>query len=313
MKRAFAIIVAVIGVGAAIAWAKRLFDHQATEGARERSELRLRVEYLERAAWVRLVPEPKAYRDEVGSLLAWYFKALDEHLVRHGGNRKFDDYLIELEERARKVSAARFDESARDHGEEKRAVYESTRRLFDAMRDRTYSPVWTATDQGIRFDVLSADPVRIGAEEKIRLPLVVWGLPREERTDERGVKRVKSNASFRFSWKLFDARQKLLGEVTGDGDPQGRVDFPERYVKAFPPLALLGSYEVDKVPSEASRAEITFSVVVRAATGGTLTPSFTWKLEIPQAWKLAPGEAWKGAEESVRPEEEIDPTRPKPR
>ena len=153
--------------------------------------------------------------------------------------------------------------------------------------------------------------MRVGVEERIHLPLVVWGLPREERVDERGVKRVRSNASFRFSWKLFDEKKKLLGEVTGDGDPAGRVDWPERYLKGFPPLALLGQYDVDKVPQEAKTAEITFSIVVRAATGGTLTPSFTWKLDIPPAWKLGAGESWKGAQESVRPEEEIDPSKKK--
>jgi hypothetical protein len=309
MKRSFAVIVAVIGVLAGIVWTKRLFDRQAADAARERSELKLRAEYLERAAWVRLVPDEKAYRDEVGNLLGWYFKELNEQLVRHGGNRNFDDYLVELEERGKKSVTAKLDEGGRDRSDEKRATYDSVRKLFDAMKGRSYNPYWTASDQGIRFDLLSADTAREGAEEKIHLPLVVWGLPREERTDERGVKHIRSNASFRFSWKLYDEKKKLLGEVTGDGDPGGRVDYPERYVKAFPPLALLGHYDVDKVPQEARTAEITFSIVVRAATGGTLTPNFTWKLEIPAAWKLGSGEAWKGAQESVRSEEEIDPTR----
>jgi len=34
---------------------------------------------------------------------------------------------------------------------------------------------------------------------------------------------------------------------------------------------------------------------------------FQWKGDAPAAWKLGAGETWKGAQESVRPEEEIDP------
>jgi hypothetical protein len=35
--------------------------------------------------------------------------------------------------------------------------------------------------------------------------------------------------------------------------------------------------------------------------------NFVWKIDAPAEWKLKPGEKWEGAEESVRPAEEIDP------
>jgi len=309
MKRYFGIIVAIIGIGAGIVWATRRFDRQASEAAREKSELKIKAEYLARVAWLRNVPEEKAYRDEIGTFLGWYFKEVNEHQTRFGGNRAFDDYLQELEERGKKGPASKFEEPVRDRSEEKKAAYEETKKVFDQFRARTYSPFWTATSQGIRFDVLSADTVRIGAEEKIHLALVVWGLPRDERVDEHNVKRVSSNAAFHFTWRLFDEKQKLIAEVSGDGGPEGRIDTPERFVRFFPPMVTLGHYDVDKLPQEVKTAEINYTITGRSPTGGDLGATFSWKLEVPAAWKLGTGETWRGAQESIRPQEEIDAKR----
>ncbi len=311
MKRYFGIIVAIIGISASIVFAMKKFEAQSTEAARDKNEQRIKIEYLERAAWVRLNPDEKSYRDEIGNLMTWYFKEVTDHLNRYQGNRNFDDYLQELEVRGKKTSTSKFEEAGREKLEEKKVVYEYSRRVFDLLKGKTYAPFWTATDKGIRFDLLSADTVRIGGDEKIHLPVVVWGLPRDERTDDHGVRRVTSNASFRFNWKLFDEKQKLVAEIPGDGGPDSRVDYPERFVKFFPPMALLGHYDLDKLPANVKTAEIVFSISARAPTGGDLNASFPWKLEVPAAWKLGPGETWKGAQDSIRPEDEINPTKKK--
>lgn len=309
MKRYFGIIVAIIGIVAGIIWATRRFDRQATEAAREKSELRIKVEYLERVAWLRNVPEEKPYRDEISTFMGWYFKEVGDHLARYGGNRDFDDYLQEMEERSKKTSATKFEEPVRDRTSEKKAAYEYTKKVFDLLRGKSYSPFWTGTSEGIRLDVVSADTVRVGPEEKIHLALVVWGLPRDERTDERNTKRVSSNASFRFTWKLYDEKQKLIGEMPGEGGPEGRIDWPERFVKFFPPMVLLGHYDVDKLPQEVKSAEIAFTISARSPSGGDIMAGYTWKLDVPAAWKLAPGESWRGAQDSVRPKEEIEPAK----
>lgn len=307
MKRYFGIIIAVIGVAAGIVWATRRFDQKTVEAAREKNELRIRAEYLERVAWLRNVPEERAYRDEIATFLGWYFKEVNEHLARYGGNRNFDDYLDELEGRSKKASTSKFEEPTRDRTQEKKAAYEYTRKVFDQFRTRTYAPFWTATSQGIRLDIISADTVRVGSEEKIHLPLVVWGLPRDERVDERGTRRVSSNATFRFTWKLYDEKHKLIGEMPGEGGPEGRVDWPERFVKYFPPSVLLGHYDVDQLPQEAKTAEITFTISARSPSGGDVNATYAWNLEVPAAWKLGAGESWRGAQESIRPLDEIAP------
>jgi hypothetical protein len=309
MKRYFGIIVAFIGVTAGIFWTMRKWDQKTAESQKEQALVKLRADYLERIAWLRNVPDEKAYKTEIDTMLRWYFKEVTDHLNRHGGNRKFDDYLEELEGRAKK--GQKFDDYAtapgKDKGDEKKAYYEYTRRVFDVMKGGSYAPFWTATDQGVRFDLLSADTIQVGGETKIHMPIVVWGLPRDERVDDRNVRRVTCNASFRFNWKLFDEKGKLLGEMPGEGGPDNRVDYPERFVKFFPPMTLLGHYDIEQLPAEVKTVEITFTISARSPTGGDMNLAYTWKLEPPAAWKLGAGETWKGAQDSIRPEEEINP------
>jgi hypothetical protein len=304
MKRYFGIIVAIIFAVVAIIYVKNKWTENATEAASAQDIARLRGDSLERIAWLRNVPDQKAYTDELQTYMRWYFKEVTEHFNKYGGNRKFDDYLTELD--ARSVNKKKDgDEDMRSA--DRKNVYEYTRRVFDQFQAGTYAPLWSATNNGIRIDIVSANAQQVGAEQKIHLPLVVWGLPREERTDEKKTKRVLVNATFKFNWRLFDEKGKLLAEMPGEGGPDSRVDWPERYVKYFPPMVVLGHYDVDKLPTEAKTAEISFTISARSPTGGNVMADFVWKLDVPAEWKLGAGETWKGATESVRSQEEIDP------
>lgn len=299
MKRYFGIIVAVLGVSAGILFTMRKWDAKNAENARELNIARIRAEYLERAAWLRNVPDPKAYIDEQQNFMGWYFKEVTKHFNQHGGNRNFDDYLKELDERA-----ARRKNADDDGNDKKKEVYEYTRKVFDQLnKTGSYSPWWTATDKGIRLDILSADTVG----GSIHLPVVVWGLPRDTRTDDKNITRVTVNASFKFNWKLFDEKGKLIGEIPGEGGPDSRVEWPERFVKFFPPMAVIGHYDIDKLPAEVKTAEIEWTISGRATTGGDIMAVYQWKGDVPAAWKMGAGETWKGAQDSIRPEEEINP------
>ena len=304
MKRYFGIIVAVLGVSAGIVFAMRKWDAKNAESARDLNMARIRAEYLERAAWLRNVPQQKAYTDENQTFMTWYFKEVTEHFNKHGGNRDFDDYLKELDERSAKKKPD-------DDGgkiDEKKAVYAYTRRVFDLLKKKEYAPWWTSTDKGIRLDIMSADT---GSDGRIHLPVVVWGLPRDSRTDDKNITRVTVNASFKFNWKLYDEKGKLIGEIPGEGGPDSRVDWPERFVKFFPPMVVLGHYDIDKLPAEVKTADIEYSINSRTPTGGDILASFRWKGDVPAAWKMGAGEVWKGAQDSIRPEDEINPAAPK--
>src|SRR3990167_1452513 len=102
MKRYFGIIVAVLGVSAGILFTMRKWDAKNAESARELSVARIRADYLERAPWLRVIPDQKLYIDENQTFMTWYFKEVTEHLNKHGGNRNFDDHLDELEARSAK-------------------------------------------------------------------------------------------------------------------------------------------------------------------------------------------------------------------
>lgn len=306
MKRYFGIIVAVIGVFAAIIFAMRKWEARTTEDARDLSAMRIRGDYLERAAWLRNVPEQKAYIDENQNLMRWYFKEITEHLNKYGGNRNFDEYLTELDTRAAK---RRDDDGGKM--ENKKARYEYARAVFDSLKKLDYAPWWTATSQGVRLDIVSADTARVDGDEKIHMPVIVWGLPREERVDDHGVRRITVPASFKFNWKLFDEKGKLIAEIPGEGGPDSRDDWPDRVIKFFPPQTVIGQYDIDRLPAETKTAEIEWTINSRTPTGGDLNAVFSWKGEVPAAWKMATGEQWKGAQESIRPEEEIDPSKKK--
>jgi hypothetical protein len=143
------------------------------------------------------------------------------------------------------------------------------------------------------------------------LPVVVSGLPRDERTDDKGIRRVSVNASFKFNWKLYDEKQKLIAEIPGEGGPDSRVEWPDRFVKFFPPMVVLGHYDIDALPAETKTADIEWTISARSPTGGDMNLAYQWKGEVPAAWKLGAGETWKDATDSVRPEEEINAQAPK--
>jgi len=316
MKRYFGVVVAIVFVIAGIYWAYTKYDTKAREAARDLNAERIRADYYDRVPWIRINPDEKTYKDEVTTFLRTYFKEVNEHQNKYGGNKNHDDYLAELSDRSAK---GKKDERL----DEKKATYEYVRKQFDAFKTGNYAPASTFTNNGIRMDIVSFNKVTVGGEEKVRYELVIWGLPRELRVDDRGVRNVKANASFTIGWKLYDEKGKLLGEMNASGDPTDRIDWPERYVKFFPPGIMLGHYDVDLMPAEfpadkdakkkdpvpLKSVDIAFNISSRAPSGGAINAAYTWKLDVPAEWKMRPGQEWKGAQESIRPEEEIDPAK----
>lgn len=299
MKRYFGVIVLIAGVLLAAVMSYRTASGKAREAQREADAQRIQAEYLERVGWMRANPDEASYREELKPFLKNYFDQVDEHLTRFGGNKQFDGYLQELEKRAETSK----DERAGD----RKAYYEYTRKLFDSLREGRYRPVWTATDKGMRLDVVSSDVIMVMGRPQVRLQLVLWGAQRMLK-DEGKVKKMMTSASFNTVWKLTDAKGKLLGEMRG-ADPAMKVDFPERFIAQFPPQMVLGHYDLDLMPSEVAKMEMTIGVNSRSASGGDAAANYVWKLDVPSDWKLGAGETWEGATQEERPEEEIDPSK----
>ncbi|MFP2930727.1 hypothetical protein ACLESO_37125 [Pyxidicoccus sp. 3LG] len=299
MKRYFGVIVIIAGVLLAAVMSYRTASARAREAEREADAQRIQAEYLERVGWIRSNPNDATYRDELKPFFKTYFEQVDDHLSRFGGNKQFDGYLQELEKRAETGK----DERAGD----RKAFYEYTRKTFDSLREGRYSPVWTATDKGMRLDVMSSDVVMVMGKPQVRLQLVLWGAQRVLK-DEGKVRKMLTSATFDTVWKLTDAKGKLLGEMRGS-DPSMKVDHPERFVAQFPPQMVLGHYDLDLMPNEVAKLEMTINVSSRSSSGGDATATYVWKLDVPSEWKLGAGESWEGATQEERPEEEIDPSK----
>jgi hypothetical protein len=297
VKRYFGIIVIIAGILIAAVMTYRTSSAKAQEAQREADFTRLQKDYLERVGWIRTNPDPASYGQEINSFFKTYFEQVSTYRNRYRLGNEFDAYLTELDSRGGK------DERAQD----KKAFYDYTRKVFDQMREGRYKPLWSATDKGMRLDVLSSNVVMVMNKPQVRLQLVLWGAQREERSDGK-VKKMVTSASFKTQWKLTDEKGKLIGEMNGD-DPAMKVDFPERFIAEFPPQMVLGHYDMDLVPSEVKKMEITFNVSSRAASGGDVAATYLWKLDVPADWRLGAGQTWEGAEVTERAEEEIDPSK----
>jgi len=271
------------------------------DAEREADVQRIRADYLEKVGWMRSNPDDKGYKEEVNPFFRAYFGQVDDHIKKYGGNPDFDGYLQELEgkEGKKKGKGAGGPEGK---VAERKAVYEAVRAVFDRMREGKYQPVFTATDKGIRLDVLTADVKMVGGKPSVHYELVVWGASRELRDAEKNTKRMVTSASFAANWNLLDEKGKPFGSMDAT-DLSGKVDWPERYISEFPPQMVLGHYDLDLVPAEVKDMEITFKVSSRASTGGEATANLVWKLETPGDWKLKPGEKWEGASETTAPME----------
>ena len=298
MKRYFGLIVLIAGIVIAAVASYRSASAKALEAQREADFARIQKDYLERVGWMRTNPDQASYLKELSPFFKTYFEQISSHQSQYKLSKEFDAYLEELDKRAGKD----------DRAADRKAYYDYVRKVFDRMREGRYAPQWSATDKGMRLDVLSSDVVMVLKKPQVRLQLVLWGAQREEHQDGK-VKKMVTSASFKTQWKLTDEKGKLIGEMTAE-DPSMKIDFPERFIAEFPPQMVLGHYDMDLVPNEVKKMELTFNVSSRASSGGDATATYVWKLDdVPSEWRLGAGEKWEGAEVSERPEEEIDPSK----
>ena len=133
MKRFLGVIVVIAAfiVGAVVLYNK--FEAKSVEAAREADRARIAGEYFERIGWIRSNPDEKAYRDEVGTFLRWYFNQINTHVNEFRENREFDDYLSELDGRKKAGSK----DSQLD---EKKTSFEYAKGVFDAMKSGKFDP-----------------------------------------------------------------------------------------------------------------------------------------------------------------------------
>jgi hypothetical protein len=290
----------IVGILASSITIYQRVSETAAESRRNLDAEKLKNQYLERVAWMRANPEERSYQEDLRPFFRDYFAQVDEHVKRYQLNAKFDDYLTAVARRASQEDKKDVDTTT------PKMIFERVSQTFTLLKEGRYAPFLTATDRGFRMDIVS-DEVRKEGGGQVVFPVVLWGVQRELREDKSSrTQKMAAMAAFDAVWKLYDAKDKLIGEVRG-GDPSSRVDYPERYIWAFPPQMMLGEYKIDRVPAEAEKAQLIVDVTLRASWGSTQHATFTYNFPVKREWKLAPGEAWQGATVSERSEEEINP------
>jgi len=309
MKRPYLgiIFIAALGVLTVAAAGYRKYQVKTSQAARELDLARIHLDYFEKVGWIRSNPDEKRYREEVRPFLRWYFDEIKEHVSRFHQNPNHDGYLVELRSRR---------DSDPKQAELRRAFFEYTKRAFDEMKDGHYAPVWSGTDNGMRLDIRSLAVQPVDGKPMIRMELVLWGAQRALRDDSTSAsgitvaakKRMLTSASFNVTWRLLNAQDRLVRELSASGDPSMKVDYPERFVPEFPPQMVLGYYPMDRIPADVKKVEMIFSVASHSVFGSDAMANYRWKLEPPPEWRLQPGEEWEGVQESVRSLEEIDPS-----
>lgn len=293
MKRYIGVIVGLVAfvVGSVIMYGR--VNDKVAVAEQVASFEKLQSAYLERVGWIRANPDEKGYREEVNPFLKGYFKSVDEHLARFDGNKDFDDYLIRVEKKGG---------GAKKGGGDPKVHYDYVKAQFDTLRAGKHDPTFTATDKGMRLDVVTEEKM-VAGEPNIRYRVLLWGAQREMKEDGK-LKKMVTSSSFGVAWKFWDERGKLLAEMNAS-EPSMKIDWPELFIAEFPPQMVFGHYDVGLVHFEVKKAEITFTVNSRSQTGGEANAQYTWKLDVPPEWKLSKGDKWVGAEETTREPEEI--------
>jgi hypothetical protein len=253
----------------------------------------LRREMIERSVVARGASGPVGV-EEARTVLRWWLDSSAALRNRHpGASRSL--------ERSRPAGK----EAAKDE-----PWYRYADERLDAIRGG-YTPLLSASDQGLRFDVLT---IRAGEnpdthERGVKIDFAVWGAPRRIEREgatadaQRGAQRVVVPLSFRqIGFRFVDAAGKTYGEMNGSGEPYLVLKDPERFSNELPPEIAFGTWWVELFPRAAARVELSVGIQVQGMGAAVLSPAFRWEVPVADEWKLRPGEAFRAETREAPPE-----------
>lgn len=262
------------------------------EGARHLGFDQIRREYLERAPLALTMADPGRYEEERRALFKWYFNALTSHYNKYPEAMDYARFEKELKSK-RGSDAAPY---------EKR--YQLVKAFWETISAGKYIPIFTAFDQGIRFDIYRLETTTLDGEPAVKLHFALYGIQRQWTEDQANGNRVlRMRVNTRFEEFKVDGRDEAgkpkLEMSLGSGEPFN-VNYPERFIEEFPPAMILGYYEIPRIPQVAS-LEMTFQIGTRSVVSGQeVQGNFVWKMaEMPSELKLPVGQEWKNAEKRI--------------
>lgn len=271
---------------------------------------RIQKDFLERASWVNVVPDPEKYRTERDTLDKWYFTQLSDHYNKYPTFKNYTKAQDEI------LKGGGKGDKNKDTANLKQAYYDLTKGAWEALKAGTYNPVFSQQSNGLRFDIFKVAKVNSKEGPKVRLDMMVWGAQRQMQKDTSAtgstVSKMITQAKFEgINFAFFDAKDKRLAEMNVSGPPEIEVEYPERWIEEFPPQAVIGFYELDPIPPEPVKMEMVVTINSRSPSGVEIPGIFKFTVPIEAEWKLAPGETWKGATTEERPKEYLDGKAPK--
>lgn len=285
-----AIAAIVIVVAAGISYT--MFSTAKKDAGRHQEFDQVRREYLERAPLALTMADPGRYEEERRALFKWYLNALTNHYNKYPDDKDYFRFEKELKSKKNTDTAAY----------EKR--YGLIKSFWEMMSAGKYIPVFTAFDQGIRFDVYRLETTTLDGEPSVRLHFALYGIQRQWSEDQTGGNRVlRMRVNTRFEEFKVEGRDETgkpkLEMSLGSGEPFN-INYPERFIEEFPPAMLLGYYEIPRIPKVAS-VEMTFQIGTRSVVSGQeVQGNFVWKMnDMPSELALPGGQEWKNAEKRI--------------
>lgn len=269
------------------------------ENAREK----LRAAFGERAGYVRSLADEDRYREELSTVTKWYAAEVSGIYNRFPGKKAPGKVLKEIE------AATAAGTMKEGEAQLRKEFYEEAKLFYDLFQSGRYNPVATATQNGVRFDLVSMKRDTYEGRSRLRVDFAVWGAPRRETvTKSPDGKQATAKMNLDFGLRglgieLVDAKQKLIGG--GDtGAPTIVVEHPERWIQDFPPQFAVGTWWIDPLLAEAETVLLNISGEIRSPSSGALPVTFEWKLPNRDEWKARAGEKFDG-EERVMAEEDL--------
>lgn len=263
---------------------------------------RLRAAFTERAAYTRSLSDTERWANELVSVSRWYESEWTDLLNRHPERRAEADVLATMEAQ---VAAGQM---PKQELENRREWYDATKSIHSLITSGRYTPIASAISNGVRLDIVGLSRATYAGRERMRLDVALWGAPRRELVQKNDtgatLKRQLDFAFTKLGLEFIDEKSKLIGG--GDtGAPTLVVDYPERWIPQFPPMAVLGTYWIDAFPENAATVDIRIAGDIRSPTAAPIPVSFEWKLPVRASWKVGAGETFEG-EERLLPAGEID-------
>lgn len=299
MGKILSILIIGGGLVAATFFALDAHETQVTELEYQVQLSKLRNQYVERSGWVRSIPDQERWRDEFISLNRWYETQWTALHNRFPGRGSTDGVLAEIEERA---AAGAQDTALRME------FFEHTKGFQKVLASGHYLPIATHIASGVRLDLLDMKKVVHDGRKALRVDLAAWGAPRqmlEGRSQGEVTQKLALDFALNsFSVEFIDENDKLIGG--GDtGGPEILIDYPERWVPAFPPQAAFAIWWIEPMPSETKTVLLTIDGNIRSSAAGSMPVTMEWRLPASEGWKLGEGVEFEG-DERVMPEEAMD-------